>query len=94
MMKLNFEINTDVTVVDLPEREPRTSSVGVNVYGDAHSRSNSLEYQFTPRRVSLDEAELRRITRSRSNLERVPIETTPLKNTERESFTPPDSPPH
>ena len=56
----------NVTVVFNPERELRTTSVGVNVFGDEQSRSNSVEHFFPmsgSRHASLDETEFRRLTR-------------------------------
>jgi hypothetical protein len=91
-----FEIDmNNVTVVFNPERESRTTSVSVNVFGNEQSRSNSVEH-FVPmsesRHFSLDETEFRRMTRSRSALKRVPLETTPLKNTVKDDLTPPGPP--
>ena len=66
-------------------RESRTISVGVNVFGNEHSRSNSLEL-FVPiqesRHASLDESELTRRAVAGTTMTRVPLETTPLKNRE------------
>ena len=80
------------------EKDSRTTSVEINVYRDDQSRSNSVEH-FVPmpqsRRVSLDDSEFRRVTRSRSTMIRVPLESTPLKEEEdtmKDSFTPPGSP--
>ena len=86
----------EVTVAGIPEKQPRTSSVRVNIYGDETSRANSEEFfvaRSTSRRTSMNEDEMRRMTRSRSALVRVPINTTPLKQNVRESITPPDNPP-
>ena len=86
----------EVTVLGLPEKTPRTSSVSVNVFDTGNSRANSEESFVTvnaQRQTSMNEDDLRRMTRSRSNLVRVPIDTTPLKQNVRESFTPPDTPP-
>ena len=66
-------------------RESRTISVGVNVFGNEHSRPNSLEL-FVPilesRHASLDESELTRRAVAGTTMTRVPLETTPLKNRE------------
>ena len=86
----------EVTVLGLPEKTPRTSSVSVNVFDTGNSRANSEESYVTvnaQRQTSMNEDDLRRMTRSRSTLVRVPIDTTPLKQNVRESFTPPDTPP-
>ena len=92
-----FEI--DFENIANKEKDSRTTSIDVNVYRDDQSRSNSLEYLVPmpqSRRVSLDDQEFRRVTRSRSTFTRVPLESTPLKNAEtdtmKDSFTPPGSP--
>ena len=85
----------DVSTTATKEKETRTRSTTVNVFGDERSRPNSEEFFVTKpssRRRSLDVADMR-ITRSRSNLVRVPLETTPLKQNVRESYTPPGTPP-
>ena len=88
--------DADVTVAAMNNKEARTVSTELNVFGSNESRSNSevvfVTNPFTPRRPSLSHEMTGRITRSRSALRRVPLETTPLQQTIRESFTPPGSP--
>ena len=64
-------------------KDARTTSVSVNVFGNEHSRLNSLEHHvpiIESRHVSLlDESELTYMTKSNSVMTRVPLETTPLK---------------
>ena len=90
-----FEIDVEeLNSNSCKEKDSRTTSVEVNVYRDDQSRSNSVEH-FVPmpqsRRVSFDDSEFRRVTRSRSTLVRVPLNTTPLKDI-KDSCTPPGSP--
>ena len=73
----------------------RTSSVTINVYGDKSCRSNSEEF-FVPKHIaklnSVNDSEHRMLTRSRSKMQRVPLNSTPLKEHIREQSRPPDSP--
>ena len=87
----------DVTVSAITKRVNRTVSTDVNIFGSADCQSNSEDYfvasRISPRRTSLDCETSRRVTRSRSALTRVPLETTPLKKTPEDNNTTPGSPP-
>ena len=75
------------------DRDRRTSSVKINVYGDASCRAYSEEFfisQITPRNSSINETEFCRLTRSKTKLLRVPLDSTPLKEHLEEQLDTPD----
>ena len=75
------------------DRDRRTSSVKLNVYGDASCRAYSEEFfisQITPRNSSINETEFCRLTRSKTKLLRVPLDSTPLKEHLEEQLDTPD----
>ena len=76
-------------------RSKRSSSILVNVYGDRSCRANSEEFFIQKnfdRHSSVNVAEHRMLTRSRSQMQRVPLSSTPLKEHIGEQTRPPESP--
>ena len=82
-----FHHELESSAVEYPEHmeqqtssyQPKTSSVAFNVYGDANSRSNSVDYHCTLhifRRSSIDTTGLQCF--DTSSLTRIPLESTPL----------------
>ena len=75
------------------DKNRRTSSVKINVYGDASCRAYSEEFfisQIAPRHSSINETEFCRLTRSKTKLLRVLLESTPLKEHLGEQLDTPD----